>query len=196
MTRVLFLAALALTGCAANTCPKAHEVGLECHANTWRVAGVVNLAHVEGRSRVPIYRGGQPTSGEAWGELALTFGVTNVLKLNEAEEGSDAGAEFYGIRVHHVPLPPSTQRWLSVFERPDNATMRQLVAVVEQMRRGGVWYVHCQNGHDRTGLAIMLVRVLLDSWTPAEAYEEARQWGYHHQIPGLDWARHYYVKGQ
>lgn len=194
--KALALVLACLLGCAANTCPKAHEVGLECHANTWRVAGIVNLARVEGRGRAPIYRGGQP-SGEAWGELALTFGVTDVLKLNETEEGSDAGAEFFGIRVHHVPLPPSTLRWLSVFERPNNATMRQLIAIIEQMRRGGgVWYVHCKNGHDRTGLAIMLVRVLLDGWKPLEAYEEARRWGYHHQIPGLDEARRQYVRLQ
>lgn len=193
MTRVFLLAAFAL-GCAADTCPKARQVGLECHANTWRVGSIVNLARVEWPGRLPIYRGGQPESGEAWGELALTFGVTDVLKLNEKKEGDDAGAERFGIRVHHVPIPPSTERWSSIFERPDDVSMQRIIAIIEQMRAGGIWYIHCKNGHDRTGLAIVLVRVLLDGWEPLQAYEEARQWGYHHQIPGLDWARRRIVK--
>lgn len=204
MTRAaLLLSLIAAAGCAANTCPLAHDVGLECSGNRWYVEEVPNLARVAGPRRPPIYRGGQPVGEEQWSALAR-LGVTDVLKLNELAEGDDNGAGAFGIRVHHVPLPPSTLRWLSVFEEPSPSTMRELRRVVEQMRasetftcrpgyedrcapqfRRNGWFIHCANGHDRTGFVVMLVRVLLDGWSYGQAYEEFRQWGGHHQIPGL-----------
>jgi len=192
------LLALLAAGCAANTCPIAHSAGLECSGNLWRVEGIPNL----GRVRANVYRGGQPCSdgeGEAaclaeW-RLLARLGIHHVLKLNTEEEGSDAMAARAGIHIHHVPIPPSTKHWLSVFTKPDTESMQAIRFWVQLMQdREAVWYIHCQNGHDRTGLAVMLVRVLVDSWGPLQAYEEARQWGYHHQIPSLDEARRQYIR--
>jgi hypothetical protein len=187
--RLLLLIELFTVGCAANTCPLAHQAGLACHANTWKVDGVPNLGRVVWPGRAPIYRGGQ-FEGAAQTRVLLALEVTDILKLNGEDEGSDLMAEEAGICVHRVPIPPSTKAWLSVFEEPRPEALAELRAHVEQMREPGrTWYIHCKNGHDRTGLAVMLVRVLLDGWQPLQAYEEARQWGYHHQIPGLDRTR-------
>jgi hypothetical protein len=197
--RLSALLALLTAGCAENTCPIARDMGLECSGNLWHVEGIPNL----GRVRANVYRGGQLCSdGESeaaclaeWQALARR-GVRRVLKLNTEEEGSDALAERVGIRVYRVSIPPSTKRWLSVFTEPDRESIEALRFFAAAMAdpSTGAWYIHCQNGHDRTGLVVMLVRVLVDGWDPLQAYEEARQWGYHHQIPGLDEARRQYVK--
>lgn len=193
MTR-LALACLLLSACAANTCPLAHDVGLECSANTWRVAGIPNLARVSWPGRADVYRSGQPEGADQWALLAR-IGVTDILKLNFTDEGGDDGAAAVGIRVHHVPIPPSTTRPLSVFEEPAPEARTAIDRlVVELTKPGHVLLVHCKNGHDRTGAVVMRVRVLVDGWEPLQAYEEARQWGYHHQVPGLDAARREWVR--
>ncbi len=204
---------LLLTGCAANTCPLAHDVGLECSGNLWHVEGIPNLGRVRWPGRPDIFRGGQLEGAEQWQALAR-IGVTKVLKLNGRDEGSDDGAAEVGIQVYHVPIPPYTTQWLSVSDEPNPAAMREIRGLIEQMgaeetftcRPGygegrcapqfqrNVWYIHCKNGHDRTGLAVMLVRVLVDGWDPLQAYAEALQWGYHPQISGLDRARRRWVR--
>lgn len=190
MIRTALLLAL-LCGCAANTCPIAHQAGLDCTANTWHMQGIPNLASV----RPGVYRSGQPTMLEQWRFLA-GLGIRHVIKLNEIAEGSDDGARELGMQVHYVPIPPSTLRWESVLEEPSPEAMARLRWLAELIREapGEGWLVHCQNGHDRTGLVVMLVRIVVDGWTPGQAYEEARRWGYHHQVPGLDKARGNYVK--
>ena len=199
---------LLLAGCAANTCPLAHNVGLECAGNTWHIEGIPNLARV----RANVYRSGQPEGAAEW-QLLAKLGVTDVLKLNRLDEGSDDGAAEYGIRVHYVPIPPYTTQWLSVFEEPRPTAMLEIRRLVEEMRadetftcrpeykgrcapqfQRNVWLIHCVNGHDRTGLGVMLVRVLLDGWTPLQVYAEALRWGYHPQISGLDRARQRWAK--
>lgn len=208
-----------LAGCAANTCPLAAGVGLACEGNLWHVEGIPNL----GRVRENVYRSGQPVGADQWRTIAR-LGVTDVLKLNALDEGVDDPAPKLGITVHHIPIPPSTKRWLSVFEQPSPEALRAIIEDVLEMRSeivgpewkgigrinadgtvtkcaidgewsnrmrcpSKVWLIHCVNGHDRTGLAVMLVRVLVDGWTPLQAYAEALQWGYHPQL-WLDRTRH------
>lgn len=176
---------LLLTGCAANTCPLASGVGLPCEDNRWEVEGIPNL----GRVRANVYRSGQPAGANQWRTIAR-LGVTDVLKLNALDEGVDDPPAELGITIHHIPIPPSTKRWASVFEQPSPEALRAIVEDVLSMRASGkVWLIHCVNGHDRTGLAVMLVRMLVDGWTPLQAYAEALQWGYHHQFR-LDRTRH------
>jgi protein tyrosine/serine phosphatase len=40
-------------------------------------------------------------------------------------------------------------------------------------------YIHCQKGEDRTGLVVGLYRVLIQKWSPEDAWAEMLKFGYH-----------------
>ncbi len=155
--------------------------------------GVPNLVQV----RPDVYRSGQPTTAEGWDYLR-TLGVRHVVKLNFADEGSDDGAAAAGIAVHDVAVQPST-RGIDVWSAPSPARMAELLALVERVRdaggREGSWLIHCQNGHDRTGLVVGMVRIVADGWEPRRAWDEMIARGYHAALPGLDWAFYEFVRG-
>lgn len=105
-----------------------------------------------------IWRGGQPTTN-GWNQL-WALGITNVLKLNTEQEGSDAYAESLGMHVYRFPI--STMEQLGI-----EAISQTLVSSsVNFMSKGGC-FVHCgsdarsssdwsaaantQGGQDRTG---------------------------------------------
>jgi hypothetical protein len=215
---MLIALVVAATSCAANTCPLARQAHIACSGNLWHVEGIPNL----GRVRLRVYRSGQPATAEDWVRLKRVLERDNlsreihinVVKLNEEAEGSDAPAELLGMRVIRIPMPPSTLRWLSVFERPPPEAMARLRAVALEIRenlgpgnepparasgarsaglspRLEVYLYHCQNGHDRTGFGVISERVWAEGWDPLAAYEEAREWGLHIQIPGLSEARRF-----
>ena len=70
--------------------------------------------------------------------------------------------------------------------------MAELMKLAKRIRdaRGseGVWLVHCQNGHDRTGLVVGLIRIVVDGWEPERAWREMIARGYHDELLGLNWA--------
>jgi hypothetical protein len=132
--------------------------------------GVPNLALVA----PGIYRCGQPTV-EGWIYLH-SLGVSNVIKLNTVEEGSDAPAVLLGMTVHHYPIPADQQFM------PGSVSQADLAAAVREIQPGTV--VHCTHGKDRTGLVIGLWRVR-QGWTRELAYAEMRQYRFHPILVGL-----------
>jgi hypothetical protein len=89
-----------------------------------------------------IYRGGQPASAKGWAWLQ-SAGVSNVVKLNLLEEGTDAPAAALGMRVQYFPIDTMQQ----LVTGPDAAGVSNAVAAI-----GPGTFVHCLHGEDRTGL--------------------------------------------
>ena len=147
--------------------------GLVCGCATPRQApmvhGLPNFAQV-----CPgVYRGGQPAD-EGWDYL-YGVGVSNVIKLDTTEEGSDLGALARGMVVHGHPITLLEQ----LVTGPDlvemNAALREI---------GPGTYIHCLHGEDRTGLLVGLYR-LQQGWTKEQAFREMLQHGYHMALMGL-----------
>ena len=134
--------------------------------------GIPNLARV-----VPgIYRGGQPdASGWVW---LCSQGVTNVIKLNEESEGSDAECERLGMVLHRYPISISEQ----TVGKPPAFKLRGAVANIKPGT-----FLHCSHGQDRTGLVIAAWRVS-QGWSKETAHTEMILHGFHPLLRGLMWS--------
>ena len=135
--------------------------------------GVPNLAPVS----PGIWRGGQPDAA-GWSYLR-SLGVTNVVKLNAAAEGSDADAVKLGMRVVAIPLPLDTVE--ALLKEPKLADIR---AATDAIKPGT--FVHCSHGQDRTGLVVGAYRVWRCGWEKSAAYEEMLKLGFHPSMVGLE----------
>jgi hypothetical protein len=158
--------------------------------------GVPNLRQV----RDDWYRSGQVEDPEGWVYLR-SIGITDVLKLDFAgSEGSDDGAVAAGLRVHYLPINPTTSiaravAFLGLTEllRPDSATMASIRHLIREVRddnaRGGrperVMLIHCSHGWDRTGLVSGMVLVLNGDMGKETAYQYMLATGFHWEHVGL-----------
>ena len=147
--------------------------------------GVVNLVQV----RADVYRSGQPTADGM--QYLRGLGIRHVIKLNFDDESPETGAFEAGIEVHRVSIQPST-KGIDIFARPSHEAMDALWKLAERILYAqgseGAWLVHCQNGHDRTGLVVGMIRMVVDGWTPEQAWAEMLARGYHDELVGLNWA--------
>lgn len=135
------------------------------------VNGVLNLAQVE----PGIWRGGQPLDPEGW-EFLKAQGVTDVVKLNEDDEGSDEGALQRGMILTRLPVNKLQQ----ALTGPELDNLRRVALMLAPG-----YFVHCTHGWDRTGLAVGLFRVLKCGWTKHDAWAEMRAHGFHFELLGL-----------
>lgn len=136
------------------------------------VHGVPNFAVVDSTNR--IYRGGQPTL-EGWHYLKA-LGVTNVVKLNEVSEGSDADAGRLGMVVQEFPISFGQQITGDGLDRIIPAAVAAIVPGT---------YGHCEKGQNRTGTAFGYYRVNHDHWSKAAALYEMNSLGWGDSLPGL-----------
>ena len=158
--------------------------------------GVPNLHQV----RAGWYRSGQVDTPEGWVYLR-NLGITDIIKLDFANaEGSDDGAEAAGLRVHYLPIEPTTSivgavasMGLTELLRPDSVTIsaiRRLICEVrdENARSGHqvrVVLIHCSHGWDRTGLVSGMVLVLYGDASKEEAWRYMLATGFHWEHVGL-----------
>lgn len=158
--------------------------------------GVPNLRQV----RADWYRSGQVETPEGWSYLR-SIGVTDILKLDFAyDEGSDDGAVAVGLRVHSLPINPTTSivgamasLGLTELLRPDSATMSSILHLIREVRddnaRFGhparVMLIHCSHGWDRTGLVSGMVLVLNGDMGKDEAWQYMLATGFHWEHVGL-----------
>lgn len=136
--------------------------------------------------RPGLWRSAQPVTLADWQYLA-SQGITKVVKLNFPTEGSDDLAAQTGISVITLSIQPEGDKNLidnikDTFVQPNKQALAAGLSVV---RTGDVVLVHCSHGHDRTGLFVGLVRVLLDGWTKDAAYKEMLEMGFHPELLGL-----------
>lgn len=145
------------------------------------VKGIPNFGQVTSN----FYRGAQPTA-EGVQELK-NFGVDVVVDLrgssskNEEAAATKLGMEYISI-PSHCPFP-SDKPWATFLK-------------VMHENRDKKIFVHCRLGDDRTGLAIAIYRMAEENWSPGEALQEMKMFGFssiHHVIcPGLKgYAEHF-----
>lgn len=117
--------------------------------------------------REGLYRGGQPNARHL--ELLRAIDVETIVNLRwwlVREE--KAAAARLGLRVVRVP-----------FTGTFRVGRRRLMKAIDAIKSGGNVYVHCHVGRDRTSLVIAFARVVLDGWSPEEAWQrEAIAFGY------------------
>lgn len=150
--------------------------------------GVPNLVQV----RPDVYRSGQPISLDQWRYLA-SLGVRHSIKLDFDDEGTDDLSRLAGIDVYPLGIEPRTNpdglipAVAEVFERPAADRIAALKLAIHEIQAGGKggWLIHCKNGHDRTGLAVGFVRVIVDGWSKAQAWHEMLAHGFHPELVGL-----------
>jgi len=145
--------------------------------------GIDNLHMV----RTGLWRSAQPVTDADWVYLK-SIGITKVVKLNFASEGSDAGAEKQSIQVFTLSIQPESDKdlWDNIKDTFVQPNRQALAAALSLIRSGGGGVlVHCTHGHDRTGLLIGLHRVVNDGWTKEAAYEEMLEMGFHPELHGL-----------
>lgn len=138
-----------------------------------------------------IYRSAQPREGQ-W-EFVKGKGVSHVLKLNFPQEGIDDQAVELGMLVHNLAIQPAglgsiVDQVRQTFVVPDRNLLLTGISLMEWALKAGMGaiLVHCQKGHDRTGLEIALFRIRVQGWSVAEAFEEAVRMGFHPELSGLD----------
>jgi tyrosine-protein phosphatase SIW14 len=134
-----------------------------------------------------IYRGGHPDAGGL--EYLKDLGITTIIDLEigdliEATPGEiDAeikGAEALGLNDIREPMSAFELALSSSFDDRIN----DILAILADPTQKPV-YVHCAHGQDRTGLVIGLERVFNEGWTPAAAWNEMLERGFHVEFLGL-----------
>lgn len=123
-----------------------------------------------------VWRSGQPEGERQWA-FVRQHGITNVIKLNEGD-GDEMAARF-GITVTHIPI--------SVIEQtvgPVNVVEQKMRHALVLMLEPGT-LVHCQEGANRTGSAVIAYRIFECGWTKEQAIAEANRFGWSSSLPAL-----------
>ena len=119
-----------------------------------------------GRINDNYFRGAQPR-GTDYRDLAA-IGVKTVIDLqadgpsNEAGAVKAAGMNFIriGLTTTKAPTEAQVARFMEIVNDPANQPV----------------FVHCAGGRHRTGTMTALYRMTNEGWTPAQAYNEMKQY--------------------
>lgn len=128
-----------------------------------------------------IYRSKRPTQADLVALKAL--GVKYILDLenDQAAVTTEAGWA-QSLKMTFV------SEQMSGFWSPDDKQVNRIEAWLADPKHRPV-LIHCLHGEDRTGLIVGLYRVFHEAWTPAKAYQEMLDKGFH---PALWFLNHYY----
>ena len=131
------------------------------------------------------YRGGQPR-GADYADLA-SLGIKAVVDLKHADDVNESDlVRQMGMRFYLIPL--------TTISAPSGAAVTQFLKLVDDPENQPV-FVHCEGGHDRTGVMTAIYRVTHDGWTSQQAYAEMKRFGFDGALTTLkefffDYARH------
>lgn len=129
--------------------------------------GMENFARMNDK----LYRSSQPRP-DAWADLKR-MGIRTVVNLrshhSDAEEAGKVGIRPIDLKLH-ASMTGSTA--------PTDEEIRGFLDIALDPARQPVLF-HCAQGKDRTGTLAALYRIEVDGWTPDEAIEEMRAFGYH-----------------
>jgi protein tyrosine/serine phosphatase len=109
-----------------------------------------------------IYRGGRPDQPGI--DALVKLGVKTIIDLEDDDEAIAAErgwAEQAGITFLSQPM--------NGLDSPDDHEVDETLARISADQPV---FVHCMQGHDRTGLIIALYRVFYQGWTPQAAHDE------------------------
>ena len=112
------------------------------------------------------FRGAQPKKSD-YTELAA-LGVKTVIDLQKDGPSNEAGyVKAAGMNFFRIGMTTS--------DRPTDAQVAQFFKIVNDPANQPV-FVHCAGGRHRTGTMTALYRMTFDGWTPAQAYNEMKQY--------------------
>ena len=112
------------------------------------------------------FRGSQP-KGADYGNLAA-LGVKTVIDLQADGPSNEPGyVKAAGMQFFRIGMTTTTA--------PTDAQVAQFFKIVNDPANQPV-YVHCAGGRHRTGTMTALYRMTYEGWTPAQAYNEMKQY--------------------
>lgn len=117
-----------------------------------------------------LFRGGQPNKKGF--ELLKLHGIKTVVSLkgeNEPVREERNLAESMGMKFYNFPM--------SVYAQPQDELIFSFLEIILTRENQPV-FLHCESGRDRAGALVAVYRVLVYGWTPKEAYNEAKQFGF------------------
>jgi protein tyrosine/serine phosphatase len=115
------------------------------------------------------YRGGQPTR-EDYVRLAA-LGIKTVVDLRQSgPDDEQTLLENAGMKFYSIPMNAS--------DPPSEITIHQFLEVVNNPANQPV-FVHCEDGHIRTGVMTAVYRITNDGWTADQAYAEMKKYHFH-----------------
>jgi len=135
-----------------------------------KAQGIVNFGEVTPN----LYRGGLPSAVglQSLKQLGVSVVVDMRGSANKVEERSVTGLGMQYVSIpSHCPFP-SDKPWA------------RFLSVIRE-NRGKKVFVHCRLGDDRTGMAVAAHRMAEEEWSPEEAMNEMRAFGFtgvHHFI--------------
>jgi len=112
------------------------------------------------------FRGAQPKKSDYTDLAAL--GVKTVIDLQKDGPSNEAGfVQAAGMHFFRIGMTTT--------DRPTDAQVAQFFKIVNDPANQPV-FVHCAGGRHRTGTMTALYRMTFDGWTPAQAYNEMKQY--------------------
>ena len=115
-----------------------------------------------------LYRGSAPSISDLL--LLKKMGIKKIVSLDEiAGKRIDRATKLLGMKHVMLPIDINKKSTLIRFLQQD---MRKLFDI------GGPTFTHCEQGRDRTGLAIAIYRCEEQGWSCKKALKEAKSLGF------------------
>lgn len=116
-----------------------------------------------------IFRGGEP-SVEDLRILANVFDIKTIVSLS-GSIGHKIDPVVKQLEMEHIIIPISGLNSIDFLKY----LKTNIVNIINTKKP---IYIHCKHGSDRTGLAIAIYRIEHDGWTPQQALDEAKSFGF------------------
>lgn len=133
-----------------------------------------------------VFRGPRPMQPEDFDAVAAVTKYTLDLEsgfyeLVHGEIGQDA--REWRLRDEALISFPLCPLWAPKLEK-----LHSCVETIQKYRSQGGIFVHCQHGHERTGIVIAAFRHWAEGWSVEKARSEALWYGFHPEF--LSWFAH------
>lgn len=128
-----------------------------------------------------LYRGGRPD--EPGVATLQKMGIKTIIDLENDDQAvaqEQVWALQDGLNFIHEPM--------NGVEAPKDGEVDDILSKINDPALQPV-FVHCMQGHDRTGLIVALHRVLFEGWTPKDAHDEMMALGYNSLLIAMN---HYF----
>jgi protein tyrosine/serine phosphatase len=125
-----------------------------------------------------LYRGGRPDQPGV--DVLKQMGVKTIIDLendDQAVANEQGWAQQAGLFFIHEPM--------NGLETPRDAEVDDILSKIADPSLQPV-FVHCMQGHDRTGLIVALYRVFDQGWTPKDAHDEMMALGFNSLLMAMN----------
>jgi protein tyrosine/serine phosphatase len=117
-----------------------------------------------------LYRGAEPK--EAGIAELKRLGIKTVIDMgNGIEDSKDERGRVEGAGMKYVNV--HLHNWMKSKSEDVDKILKEVEAVENQPV-----FLHCKRGSDRTGTVVAIYRMKNDDWTPRQAMDEAKKFGF------------------